>query len=85
MESSLMGQLEKIKGFENILANDIGQLLLKIMQEVNAAFDEGYLYIDNHYHEEYFESPAFDHFVISYIRQLPFTDKMKFLKELTTI
>ena len=82
MESALMGQLEKLKGLENQLSEQIGELLLKIMTEINDAFDEGYLYVDNYYNEDYFESPQFDHFVISYIRQLPFTEKINFLQEL---
>ncbi len=82
MESALIGQLEKLKGLENQIPEKIGELLLKIMTEVNDAFDEGYLYIDDYYNEDYFESPQFDHFVISYIRQLPFTEKIDFLQEL---
>lgn len=82
MESSLMSQLEKLKGLENQISEQIGELLRKIMIEVNDAFDEGYLYIDNYYNEDYFESPQFDHFVISYIRQLSFTEKINFLQEL---
>ena len=82
MESALMGQSEKLKGLESQISEQIGELLLKIMIEINDAFDEGYLYIDNYYNEDYFESPQFDHFVISYIRQLPFTEKIDFLQEL---
>lgn len=82
METALMGQLEKLKGLENHIPDQIGKLLLKIMIEVNEAFDEGYLYIDNYYNEDYFESPQFNHFVISFIQQLPFDKKVNFLKEL---
>jgi len=82
MEAALMGQLNKLKGLENQLPDLIGKLILKIMMEVNNAFDEGYLYIDNYYEEDYFESQEFDNYVISYIKQLPFKDKMRFLPEL---
>ncbi|MGM0407991.1 MAG: SWIM zinc finger family protein [Bacteroidota bacterium] len=82
MEAALMGQLNKLKGLENQLPDLIGKLILKIMVEINDAFDEGYLYIDNYYEEDYFESQEFDNYVISYIKQLPFKDKIKFLPEL---
>ncbi len=82
METALMSQLNKLKGLEDQIPDQIGELILKIMQEVNNAFDEGYLYIDNYYNEDYFESNQFDNYVISYIRQLPVIEKMSFLEKL---
>lgn len=79
MEASLMGQLNKLKGLESQISDMIGKLILKIMMEVNDAFDEGYLYIDNYYEEDYFESQEFDNYVISYVKQLPFKEKIGFL------
>jgi len=82
METALMNQLNKLKGLEKQLSDVIGKLILKIMMEVNEAFDEGYLYIDNYYEEDYFESQEFDNYVILYIKQLPFKEKISFLQEI---
>lgn len=84
-ENSLISQLEKLNGLENLLSVRIGDLLLRIMKSVNDAFDEGFLYVDQYYEDVYFESPQFNHFVISYIQQLPFPEKISFLMQLDEV
>ena len=82
MESALMGQLNKLQGLEKSISEQIGKLILKIMIEINNAFDGGYLYIDNYYEDDYFESQEFNHYVISFTKQLTFNQKLDFIQEL---
>lgn len=82
MESALISQLNNLKGLENKLRDDIGELLLFIIRSVETAFNEGYLYIDDYSGDEYFESDDFCEYVIAYVKQLPFEVKTNYLKEL---
>ncbi len=78
-ESSLTGALEKLKGFEKQLPKEIEDLILYIIENVNNAFDKGYLYIDNYSYEDIFESEAFCEFVCEFTVKLPFNEKIEFL------
>ncbi|MGD0755281.1 MAG: SWIM zinc finger family protein [Bacteroidales bacterium] len=78
-ETSLIAALEKLKGFDKQLPNDIEDLILYIIENVNNAFDEGYLYIDNYSYEDIFESEAFCEFVCEFTGKLPFNEKIEFL------
>ncbi|MDX9806740.1 MAG: SWIM zinc finger family protein [bacterium] len=82
MEKSLMIQLNHLKGLESSMITETGELLLFIIRSIETAFNEGYLYIDNHYGDEYFESEDFCQYVIEYVKQLPFEVKTNFVKEL---
>ena len=82
MDAALMNQLNHLRGLEDKLPEQIGKLLLTIMMEIEGAFDEGYLYIDNYYAEDFFESPDFNQFVISFAKQLPFGHKLRYIQEL---
>lgn len=79
MEKALMTQLNKLKGLEPHIANQIGDLILFIIESIGQAIDEGYLYIDNYYQEEYFESEDFCEFVSAFVRQLPYKKKIEYL------
>jgi len=68
-EESLISELDKLSGLEHELVKEIGELILFIINNVENAFDEGYLYIDSYYGDDYFESEAFCNFVIRYIKQ----------------
>jgi hypothetical protein len=83
-EASLTGQLEKLKGFEKQLPKEIEDLIIYLIENVNNAFDEGYLYIDNYSYEDYFESEAFCEFVCEFTGNLPFNEKIEFLIRLDT-
>jgi len=82
MEQALMSQLNKLKGLETRMQAEIGELILFIIRSIDAAFDEGYLYIDDHYGDEYFESEEFCEYVIDYVKQLPFEAKTGYLTKL---
>jgi hypothetical protein len=78
-EESLISELDKLSGLEHELVEEIGELILFIINNVENAFDEGYLYIDSYYGDDYFESEAFCNFVIRYIKQLSFKQKTDYL------
>ncbi|MCW3789396.1 SWIM zinc finger family protein [Plebeiibacterium sediminum] len=82
MEDALLKQLKKLSGFENIIAEEIGKLFVSIMEKVDSAFDEGYLYIDDYYGDGYFESSDFNQLVIDYTSHLPIEQKIKYLEKL---
>jgi len=82
MESALISQLNNLKGLENQQRDGIGELILFIIRSVETAFNEGYLYIDDYYGDEYFESDDFCEYVIAYVKQLPFEVKTNYLKKL---
>jgi hypothetical protein len=82
MEKALMLQLNHLKGLETLIATEIGELILFIIRSIEQAFNEGYLYLDNYYQDDYFESEAFCEYVIAYVKQLPFEAKTYYLGQL---
>lgn len=78
-EESLTDELDKLGGLEHQLVEEIGELILRIIDNVENAFDEGYLYVDSYYGDDYFESETFCSFVIRYIKQLSFKQKTDYL------
>ena len=84
-ETSLTEALEKLKGFENQLTKEIEDLIIYVIEKVNTAFDEGYLYIDNYSYEDIFESEYFCEFVCEFTGNLPFIQKIEFLIHLDEV
>lgn len=82
MDAAIMKQLNKLLGFEKQLHERIAKLLLQIINEIDDAFNEGYLYIDNYYEEDFYESAKFNSYVIAFAQKLPFEDKFSFIQEL---
>ena len=82
MEDALMSQLDKLKGLETRLTIELGELILLIIGSIEQAFNEGYLYLDHYYQNDYFESEAFCANVIAYVKQLPFETKTDYLEQL---
>ncbi len=81
-EAALLNNLYKLKGFESHLEEEIGKLILFIIEEVNHAFDGGYLYIDDFQGDDFFESEEFCDFVAGFVRLLDFVEKIEFLEGL---
>ncbi len=80
-EDVLMQQVKKLSGLEKSLPNELGELIIHIIEKVDHAFDEGYLYDD--YNDYNFEPPeTFYSFVTNYARALSFRQKTEFLEEL---
>ena len=82
MEGALLKQLKKLSGLESIIADEMGELFVSIMDKVNSAFDEGYLYVDDYYDDSYFESADFNKLVIDYTSALPIEKKIMYLEKL---
>ena len=56
-ERELLQQLEKLRGLWETLPSQIGDLIIKIIEDVEQAFEDGYLYLQYHGGEDaYFES-----------------------------
>ncbi len=67
-EQELLKQLEKIKGLWDKLPIQIGDLIIKIIADVEQAFENGYLYIENYGKEaNYFESENVNDYVFQEI------------------
>ena len=81
-KASLLNQLEKLRGFESHLSKEIQNLIIYIIENINQAFDEGYLYIDNYDSDDYFESEEFGTFTLNFTKNLPFEEKMDFVLSL---
>jgi uncharacterized Zn finger protein len=81
-EGALLKNLNKLKGFESHLKEETEKLILFIIEEVNNAFDGGYLYIDDFQGDDYFESEDFCDFISGFVRQLEFVERIEFLEGL---
>jgi len=81
-EGALLNNLNKLKGFESHLKDEIGKLIIFIIEEVNSAFDSGYLYLEDYQGDDFFESVEFCDFVAGFVRQLEFIEKIEFLQDL---
>ena len=71
-EEKLLEQLEKLRGLWDKLPAEIGGLLLKLIQTVEQAFEDGYLYLTRYDTEdEYFESEAVNDYIFRFVSSLP--------------
>jgi hypothetical protein len=85
MESALMTKLNKLKGLEERVAMEIGELIFFIIRSIDDLMSDGCLYIDNYYQEEYFESVEFCEYVVDYVKQQPFEGKKTFLRKMDEV
>ena len=81
-EAALLKNLNNLKGFESNLKAETGKLILFIIEEVNHAFDSGYLYIEDFQGDDFFESAEFCDFVAGFVSNLEFIEKIEFLQDL---
>ena len=82
MEAEIMKQMGKLKGLEDKLKEEIGDLILWIIRQVDKAICEGYLYVDDYYDDYMFESEFFCEYVVYYTQRLPFDEKITYLLQL---
>ncbi|MCP4352096.1 MAG: hypothetical protein GY795_42070 [Desulfobacterales bacterium] len=76
-ERDLLKQLEKLRGLWDKLPSQIGDLIIRIIEDVEQAFEDGYLYIQNYGEEdEYFESEDINDYVFHFVNTL--SKEMKF-------
>ena len=71
-ERELLKQLERLKGLWDRLPAQIGDLIIKLIEDVEQAFEDGYLYIVNYGEgDEYFESEEVNDYVVQFVNTLP--------------
>ncbi len=82
-ERELLRQLEKLKGLWDKLPSQIGDLIIKMMEDVEQAFEDGYLYIERYGEEDdYFESEDVNDYVFRFVSQLPEKMKIDYVEKL---
>lgn len=83
-DAALDKEIKKLSGLEKHLKSEIKGLLFYIINEVDNAFNEGYLY--DHYNDYNYEpSEEFYGFVANFVKGLNFEEKTNFLTKLDTI
>ncbi len=84
--SELLKQLEKIRGLWDKFPSEIGNLLLKIIEDIDQACEDGYLYVENYHKEdEEFESEDIDDYIFSFMINLPLDMKSDYAEKLKEI
>ena len=85
-EKKLLEKLEKLRGLWDKLPTEIGGLLLKLIQTVDQAFEDGYLYLTRYDTEdEYFESEAVNDYIFRFVSSLPTEMKASYTEELSIL
>ncbi len=70
-ERKLVQQLEKLRGLWEKLPAQIGELIITMIEEVEQAFEDGYLYLEKYGEEdEYFESEEVNAYVFQFVKTL---------------
>ena len=77
-------EIKKLSGLELSLKEEIESLIFYMMQEIDNAFDEGYLY-DDYSDYCYYPSSDFDKFVVRYAASIEGQAKISFLAKLDSI
>lgn len=82
-ERELLKQLEKIRGLWDKFPSQIGDLIFKIIEDVEQAFEDGYLYIENYGKEDdYFESEEVNDYIFCFVSNLSKEMKSNYVKKL---
>ncbi len=85
-ERELLKQLEKIRGLWDKFPSQIGDLIIRIIEEVEQAFEDGYLYIQNYGQEDdYFESEDVNDYIFSFVSNLPRDMKPNYVAKLRKV
>ena len=85
-ERELLKQLEKLRGLWDKLPTQIGDLIIKIVEDVEKSFDDGYLYIENYDKEDdYFESKEVNDYIFRFLSNLSEDVKVSYVENLQEI
>ena len=85
-ERELLKQLERLRGLWDKLPLQIGDLIIKIMEDVEQAFEDGYLYIEKYGEEDdYFESEDVNDYVYHFVNTLPRERKIDYIEKLNEV
>ena len=83
--SALDEEIKKLSGHEKPLCKEIEALLFYIIEKVEDAFDDGYLYDDYGDNYYYYASHSFEEFVARYVSSLETGAKTTFLAKLYAV
>ena len=85
-ERELLKQLEKLRGLWDKLPSQIGDLIIKMVEDVEQAFEDGYLYIEKYGEEDdYFESEDVNDYVFRFVNTLPKEIKFDYIEKLNEL
>ena len=85
-ERELLTQLQKLRGLWDKLPSQIGDLIIKIIEDVEQAFEDGYLYIENYGEgDDYFESEDANDYVFHFVNALPKEIKFDYVEKLKEV
>ena len=85
-EEKLLEQLEQLRGLWDKLPSEIGGLLLEIVQTIEQAFEDGYLYLERYDTEdEYFESEVVNDYIFRFVSSLPVEMKSDYIEKLSML
>ena len=85
-EHALLQQLEKLRGLWKKLPSEIGKLMIRIIQDVEDAFENGYLYLEKYGEEDdYFESEEVNENILQFIKFLPENIRSEYIEEFEDI
>lgn len=79
--NELITLLDKLRGLWQKKEPQIKELLFDIIKNIDNAFDNGYLYIDDHHEEEFFEPYLLDKYIVDFARELSTNNKINFIQE----
>jgi len=85
-ERELLQQLETLRGLWEKLPSQIGELIIKIIEDVEQAFEDGYLYIEQYGEEDdYFESEQLNEYVFQFVNTLPKDRQRDYVEQLKEV
>lgn len=86
-ERELLKQLEKIRGLWDKFPSQIGDLIIRIIEEVEQAFEDGYLYITNYdsQGDDYFESEDVNEYIVCFVSNLTNDIKPNYVEKLKKV
>lgn len=85
-ERELLKQLEKLRGLWDKLPSQIGDLIIKMVENVEQAFEDGYLYIEKYGEEDdYFESEDVNDYIFRFVNTLPKEIKFDYIEKLNEL
>ena len=78
--------MEKLRGLWDKLPSQIGDLIIKMVENVEQAFEDGYLYIEKYGEEDdYFESEDVNDYIFRFVNTLPKEIKFDYIEKLNEL
>ncbi|MEE3718308.1 hypothetical protein V2H45_16330 [Tumidithrix elongata RA019] len=85
-ERELLKQLETVRGLWDKLPSQVGDLIIKIIEDVEQAFEDGYLYVENYDKgDNYFESEDVNDYIFRFTSSLPKDMQSNYSKKLKKV